>query len=152
MAVPPPTASQLPSLVGYSGDSMNFNPKPILEESAVFYFDAKKKEGIEFHGPDTYQYQQFQIETGRAIALAKRTIMEQGETDDDVKGQIQTIILSQAWVKSLPKVFKAAHKITLGDEAVTADNARELFRAMTRDQIIMCGNFVSQQESFLGKQ
>ncbi|MGB2063660.1 MAG: hypothetical protein ACPHUL_00805 [Marinomonas gallaica] len=129
---------------------MNFDPKPVLEESAFFWFDEKKKEGIEFHGPDSFQYQQFELETGRAYAVARRNIAD--EKDEEVKGQITTMVLAQAWRKSLVKIFKSASKITLGDNPVTEENAADLFSAMSREQIIRIGNFVSKQESFLGKQ
>lgn len=135
-----------------SGDSMNFDIKPVLEESAYFWFDETKKEGLEFYGPDTSEWLQFDLDTKRAFAAAQKKIIEDGVTSDEEKSIIQNAAAISAWKKALPKAFKNASNITLGKKAVTKDNCAGLFAAMSSVQIIQCGNFVLSQDSFLGKQ
>ncbi len=138
-------------LVGYSGDSMNFDIKPVLEQSAYFWFDEIKREGLEFYGPDTPEWLQFDLDTKRAIAAAQKKIIEDGVASDEERAIIKNVAAISAWKKALPKVFKNSSNITLGNEAITKENCASLFAAMSATQIIQCGNFVSSQESFLGK-
>lgn len=131
---------------------MNFDIKPVLEESAYFWFDEAKKEGLEFYGPDTSEWLQFDLDTKRALAAAQKKIIEDGVTSDEEKKIIQNATAFAAWKKALPKVFKNASNITLAKKAITKENCADLFAAMSQNQVIQCGNFVSSQESFLGKQ
>lgn len=131
---------------------MNFDIKPVLNESAYFWFDEKKKEGIEFYGPDTSEWLRLDLDSKRAFSAAQKKIIEDGVKDEEEMSVIRNVAAIQAWRKSLPKAFKNVSNITLGGEPVTRENCSDLFEAMTAQQIINCGNFVLTQESFLGKQ
>lgn len=130
---------------------MNFEAKPVLNNSAFFWFDEKNQEGIEFYGPDSIEWMQFDLDTKRAYSVAQRKVIEDKITEDNDKISIHNAVICTAWRKALIKVFKSSKNITLSNKEIAKENCGDLFDALPIEKIIAIGSHVSKQESFLKK-
>lgn len=128
---------------------MNFDSKPTLENTATFWLDDKKKSGIEFYGPDTRQWQTAQIIIGRAEAQIHHIDVK--HSDSDIQIAAEEAIRREAYRKALSVAFSGSKGVKLNNTEVTAEDAPELFKAFSGNQLISAINFLFEQESFLGK-